>query len=565
MRDSDRDRGRQQKRRRGPDHRGRGPDNRGRGPDNRSREGREKLRPITEVRRLDLSLPADVPLHEDELREAEAHVGFLRRFKTLLRLGLNAQEDLLVNGAKPPTDRGVLKHLLAKVDRATIEQALRKDALQKSPKERAAFLGGAARLSADVDLLLQYLEALADADDRRAAAEGFALTIGRVDVERLAGKQLTHLLSVIAKTFDASDRIRALFELLRNESMRKALAAGLAGLPPELKDLFGPLSAAHQVIVRGEPAPRDEEDDGSLAKGIALLLEAPEGSLRTYPEPVRARLAELALAGGVSGQAKDAVRRILKALPKKNPAYAELWKLRIDELLVEGALDEARALVIDLGAALPGDAWIAGRKQALSDRKAGKLTLGPKIPGTEGLLRAFWLERPSTVIARAGAPVDAGRLSFEAKVQAELVLPGIAPILAHGLGEDGTPYLAMPELGAPVAEALEELSLRERLAVALEGVRTLVALAERGLSLPDARLTRFGFGAAGLVLYDLNGMQREDRERAMMGLPPMARGFTKQILHGARAPSRLDAKLRGNAPVPVLIAELAAAIGVAGE
>jgi hypothetical protein len=123
----------------------------------------------------------------------------------------------------------------------------------------------------------------------------------------------------------------------------------------------------------------------------------------------------------------------------------------------------------------------------------------------------------------------------------------------------------MPELGAPVAEALEALSLRERLAVALEGVRILVAMAERGLSLPDARLTRFGFGAAGLVLYDLSGMQREDRERAMMALPPMARGFTKQILHGARAPSRLDLKLRGNAPVPVLIAELAAALGFAGE
>ena len=65
MRDSDRDRGRQHQRRRGPDNRGRGPDNRGRGPDNRGRgpdnrgrEGREKLRPITPEAFAERSLKA---------------------------------------------------------------------------------------------------------------------------------------------------------------------------------------------------------------------------------------------------------------------------------------------------------------------------------------------------------------------------------------------------------------------------------------------------------------------------------------------------------------------------
>ncbi|MFO0726774.1 MAG: hypothetical protein U1E65_23505 [Myxococcota bacterium] len=535
-------------------------DHRGRHRRGRHRPGghqKKLLEPIQKQRHLDLSLPADAPLFPEELKEAEAHVAFLRRFKGILRLGLNAQEDLLINGQRAPTDRGILKHLLAKVDKTTIEQALRRDALQKNPKERAAFLGGAAGLGADLDLVLQYLEALADSDDRSTAAAGFALTVAQIPFESIQAKPLAQLFSVIAKTFEGSDRIRAFFELLQVESMRKALEGGLGALPSELKEAFGPLMTAHRVVVRGEPAPSDEEDDGSLARGVALLLEAPEGSLRTHPEPVRARLAELALAQGASGQAKDAVRRILKSLPKKNPAYVDLWKLRIDELLGEGALDEARALVGELGAALPNDPWIAGRKKALADRKAGKITVGPRIEGT-GLVQAFWLEGPAPVLARVGAVSDAGKLSFEAKIQAELALPRVAPILAHGLGEDGTPYLAMPDLGGPIKRELEGLSFAERIPIALELGRCLVALFERGLVLPDAQLSRFGLGSVGPVLYDLSGLERLDRERALLTLPAMLRGAIKAVLQPVNDP-RLKARLAANTPVAVLMSELARA------
>jgi hypothetical protein len=64
------------------------------------------------------------PLTPDEVVEMRQHLAFLREHKEALRLRLNAAEDLLVNGRRDPSDRGVCHHLLGKVDRALIEAAV---------------------------------------------------------------------------------------------------------------------------------------------------------------------------------------------------------------------------------------------------------------------------------------------------------------------------------------------------------------------------------------------------------------------------------------------------------
>src|SRR5690348_5422705 len=69
-------------------------------------------------------------LAPDEVAEMRQHLGFLRTYKELLRLKLNAAEDLLVNGQREPSDRGVCRHLLGKVDRAVIERALAREPLR---------------------------------------------------------------------------------------------------------------------------------------------------------------------------------------------------------------------------------------------------------------------------------------------------------------------------------------------------------------------------------------------------------------------------------------------------
>jgi hypothetical protein len=55
------------------------------------------------------------------------HLLFLRTYK-LLGLSLNAPRILLINGDKPPMDRGICKHLLSKVDRRLVEKVLARDA-----------------------------------------------------------------------------------------------------------------------------------------------------------------------------------------------------------------------------------------------------------------------------------------------------------------------------------------------------------------------------------------------------------------------------------------------------
>ena len=48
------------------------------------------------------------------------HFRFLKEYRKVLRLRVNAAEDLLLNGKRAPTHRGVCQHLLAKIDRARV-------------------------------------------------------------------------------------------------------------------------------------------------------------------------------------------------------------------------------------------------------------------------------------------------------------------------------------------------------------------------------------------------------------------------------------------------------------
>jgi len=113
------------------------------------------------VSRLAATASGSERLDAAEVAEMKEHLAFLRRYKDLLRLKLNAAEDLLVNGQRDPSERGVCHHLLAKVDRGVIEAAVQREPLRSDAGARARMLAGAIRLTADVGVLLAYLETLA--------------------------------------------------------------------------------------------------------------------------------------------------------------------------------------------------------------------------------------------------------------------------------------------------------------------------------------------------------------------------------------------------------------------
>jgi hypothetical protein len=58
---------------------------------------------------------SNAPLSDREKAAFAHHLEFLRRYRKLLRLRLNANENLIVDGAREPENRGICQHLLAKV------------------------------------------------------------------------------------------------------------------------------------------------------------------------------------------------------------------------------------------------------------------------------------------------------------------------------------------------------------------------------------------------------------------------------------------------------------------
>src|SRR5438132_514332 len=247
---------------------------------------------VPEVSRLAATTSGSDRLEATEVAEMREHLSFLRRYKDLLRLRLNAAEDLLVNGQREPSERGVCHHLLAKVERGVIEAAVQREPLRSDPAARARMLAGAIRLTADVGILLAYLETLALVRSRAEAAAAFGEVVRRIDFESLSPTRLARLLQVLIATFVDHERVQVLFNLLGSEPFRRAFDAAAATLPPEVADAFAPLRAVHRRLLED---PAAAEAPTLLARGMEQVLSAPDPVLRTYPEGLRARLLELAL------------------------------------------------------------------------------------------------------------------------------------------------------------------------------------------------------------------------------------------------------------------------------
>src|SRR2546425_10115679 len=268
---------------------GRGPTPPGAGPHRRRhRRRRGKERDTREPRRAPLVPqvsplaqpgPAEAPLGREEIAEMKEHIAFLRRYREALRLKLNAAEDLLVNQQREPSDRGVCRHLLGKVDRAVVERAIERDPLRGDAAARARMLAGAVRLTADVGVLLAYLEALAHVRSHAEAAQAFAEVVRRIDFESVSATRLARLVQVLIDTFLDHERVQVLFSLFAGPAFRRAFEAALPAFPPAVAEVCAPLRAVHRRLLEdggGAEAP------GLLAKGMEQGLLAPDPVLRSY-------------------------------------------------------------------------------------------------------------------------------------------------------------------------------------------------------------------------------------------------------------------------------------------
>ena len=488
----------------------------------------------------------------------------LKRFKKSLRLSLNAAEDLLVNGAREPDDRGVLKHLFAKVDRQVVHAALSREPFASDRGLRGVFLAGIVRLRPSFDTLLAYLETVADGD-RRAAAEAFGLTVQRLAFSEASAAQLDQIVALVHETFEGHDRTQAMLGLI--DEAHEALHAHRDQIEPVRWRSLAPLVAAHGVVVRGEAVPESEEGRALIAKGVDQWLSAPAPVLRSYPEPLRWRLAEYAVRAAKEIRPHTVPAALMASLPATDSRFARLAQPRAEALARSGQLDAARALLRPVAEQNHPPAAIKTLARVLAWPMVGKATFDP-TRGPGRLRRAFELRIGAHGWGRT-APADAaGALVAEARRQSDLLVPGIAIVLGHGLADDGSAYVIVGGRGrpwvinpsAPMAEVLQLILDAALIARAVDSV---------GLTLPDLHPARFLIhGRPGrLTLADLAGVKAVDATQAALTHGPRILGLARDVARDAEGrlredlPAAVAARLVGNTPLPLLVRELVTALG----
>ena len=472
------------------------------------------------------------PLAPAEVVEMKHHLAFIRAHKDVLRLKLNAAEDLLVNGQREPSDRGVCRHLLGKIDRTVIESAVGREPMHSNPAARARMLAGAIRLTADASVLLTYLETLTHVRSHAEAAQAFGEIVARLDFESVSASRLGRLLQVLVETFTGPERVQVLFSLLAGAAFARAFDTALPALPPTVIEAFAPLRAVHRRA-GGGGVDTHHESAALLRAGVEQLLSAPDTILRGYAEPLRIAILELALDDVVPPDVTDRAAGVLLAsLPRTDRTYTHLVIRRAAQLLGRHADDRARAVLEDLRRAQPGfqlaERWLT----ALDARRLGRIALRG-APGERGrLVAGFWLDAQRPVWIRTAPATDADRLAHEAALQRELTLPGLATVVEHGV-TSGIAYVAVMAPGQPLR--LPEGDGAESptgLAIAAAAVRILYALALAGATLPDAEPERFLITpeSAALTLADLDGAERSDPARAAGHAHALARAFVERFV-----------------------------------
>ncbi len=537
---------------------------------------------------VDTERPADEPLSADEVAEMRRHLDFIRRYRKVLRLKLNATENLLVDGAKAPEHRGVCKHLLSKVNRAGAVAALVRKPVCDDPKARAGLLAGVARISGDVAVLLMYLDTLAEVAGREAASAAFAATVERIDFAALSPAQMGNLLGVLERTFEGHERVQVLFGLLHNDSFRRAFDACAQELDGEIAGRFVPLWAVHDAYLaggRGRRGRRRRQDGPEVEAGLRLLLSAPKPVLEGYRQDVREALLRAALKEHAAGANNGGiVRTLLGTFPEKSdPFRRHAWEWA-GRLLAREEDAAATALLRRVAQQHPGDEEVAKLLEALLRPRLGRFSLEPEDDAAPrpGLRTAWWLDRRQPVLLRVAPPEDAARLAEEAVLQAGACLPGLLSVVASGTTAEGVPWIVLPATLPSLVDVLpgtdgRDLPVAVALALAADGVRILSALALAGITLPDVAPRRFVGSLSGgvpvLLLADLDGASaaspgetaarhRElavEWSRAALAFPPFSgRRLRRETPDGAR---RL---LEEDAGAPPELAELARTLDAAG-
>ena len=476
----------------------------------------------------------DEPLSPREVVNMKRHFEFLKRHRKVLRLTLNAQEDLLLNGTREPTHRGVCKHLLGKLDKARVLSAVQR----LSPAEATQLLEGIVRFSTDVTYLLLYLECVQKSAAQKEATAALGVALGQLDFGEISEAQMRKVLQLIAETFAANQIPQILFGLLRNANFRRLFDSSQDGLPEELGQAVLPLRAAHAVVLQDRPNPCSLDD---LRAGVRLLVEAPRAALLAHPPAVRERLFTLGLdaARGMDRAPVESLRVLLESLEGDARAASQRGMVLAVWLLVEGRDRDAKRLLTKLADAHPNFKEPARWLRALEQKSSpGLLVFGrpPREPNTPShppsqppaqtasqpprgrtFVEGYSLKRACPVYVVIGAAVD-DSLEELSRVYERCAAAGVASLVESGMLSGDRAYLAVRRparllsRGGKELSGLDEAAFRDRCRDLASAVTVLSA---RGVSLAGVEPARLGMDENGrLWLIDLSGAKLSPTEAA---------------------------------------------------
>ncbi|MEZ4222044.1 MAG: hypothetical protein R3B13_14010 [Polyangiaceae bacterium] len=489
-----------------------GSENRGRPGPRRRRRGRKRPEQskesaaivIERARAVDTSKPADEPLSAEEAAEMREHFRFLRDNRKLLQLRLNAAEDLLINGAREPEHRGVCQHLLSKVDRARVESVVPR----LDPAARSRFLAGVVRLCPDVPYLLLYLESVKESASQADATAALTRALHHIDFSQISAAQMRRLLDLIAELFDERDRPQLLFGLLRSTSFRDAFDRSAEALPSALADSFVPLRAVHAVVLRGK---RNPHDAAALAQGAAILLGARDTVLRSHGLEAKRRLLELGLSlRDHAEEVASGLATLAKSLPEEAHERSEAQLRVAGYLLSVNREAAARRLLERLRRDAPGfkrpQRWLDALSAPRFGRYAAIEQKGESRRGSR-FVSAVSLRTQQLVWLCTGDAADAESFDALAPSREQMALPGVLPLLEVERTAEGVPYFVVPKRGRGAYECIKKdgISAQDASTVCEDAVALLMALAQRGIELPDVRLDRFAIDSGRLWLRDWRG------------------------------------------------------------
>ncbi len=486
------------------------------------------------------------PLTASEVARLKVHFRFLREHRNLLKLRVNAAEDLLLNGVREPSHRGLCKHLLAKVERArvlAVSQTL-------PPVEAARLLGGVIRFAPEIAYVLRYLECVKQTASQEQAGAAVTEALKQIEFSEVSAAQMRQIVALIVDVFAERELPVFLFTLLYDEPFRNALDRSLDGFPEVLGRMVRPMRAVHEAIAHpssrasgGRERRRDTELDlPALKTGVALLLDVNHLSLLELSEPTRRRLFYLGCETlrSLPSTRSEPLQQILASLSFSQAAEQMSATIAlVGALLAAGQETTAKKLLDrtrkpdDMGSIL------ARWRSALDAPRVGTVALdlsrsSRELPPSGRWYRGSHVPTQSTVLVRYGEFGEQPVYARQIALWRQLLVPGMSRIVAANAGPGTRPYIAVELPGYPLNREVQKGGRVEesvRLRWAVEICALLAAVAHQGAVLPDADLCRFNLDQEGrLWLVDLWEMQSAEPDQALLAHRDQARGICGQLL-----------------------------------